>query len=521
MPSYNKSNPIWAAVVIYALLLYAVLDEGGVYAQSLQPNVADSPSSAEKPDTKPEQPEEETPAIDSPQTSSVQKTVDVEAQSAAEQERQSAISAAAEPGDKLPPTTPPLESPAPPLFKPGFLLQTWGLVEDVPRGDELDTRATFFIRRARFMLSGQLCDKVNYFVETDLPNFGKYANYTVDLFIQDAWVELNFDSAIQLDIGMLLIPFSHHAMQGATSLHALDYHSTLVRYPTGGDKVWRDMGLMVRGLLFNDRLEYRVAVSNGIHHPAANTSERSREEDDGSTFSWKEPTDPRNPKDWPRVTARLTLNAFEPEGGATVSGFFYDGLYLKDTPEGIISPKKVLAVGGSVDWQKGLNVIWDDVPASAGSMREVAEIKDYFAAAGDVFWDLPLSADRLLATSGQINFYYYNHGDRSDALAYYSSSANAANYSGIGIASELGIRYDAVEPIVCLDWYNSNKVPDGYDDLGDYLALYGGINYFWMAHSLTFKLQAGAQKTGRYSVDRSEIVYKFAPFGTVQAQLLL
>jgi len=507
-------------VFFYFLLLYAVLDVNGVHAQSLQADVTDSPSTAEEANTESDQPVEQTTTLELPQTLSTKDNVEVEAQSNVQQEPQAAI-ASAEPGANGPPATP--SEPLPlPLFKPGFLLQTWALVEEVPKGNDFDTRATFFIRRARFMMSGYLFDKVNYFVETDLPNFGKYANYTVDLFIQDAWLELNFDPYMQIDVGMLLLPFSHHAMQGATSLHALDYHGMLVRYPTGGDKVWRDMGVMVRGLLFDDRLEYRVAVSNGIHHPAANTSDRSRENDDGSTFSWKEPTDPRNPKDWPRVTARLTLNAFEPEGGAAVAGFFYDGIYLKDTPNGIISPKRVLAVGGSVDWQKDLNVIWDEVPDTAGSMREVAEIEDYFAAAGDVFWDLPLSADRLLATGGQINFYYYNHGDRSqNAVAYYNTAANSVDFSGIGIASEIGLRYNAFEAIVCFDWYNSTKVPEDYDELGDYLALYGGLNYFWMAHAVTFKLQAGAQKTGRYSEDRSDIINKFAPFGTFQAQLLL
>lgn len=514
-----RSNIIRTTVFFYSLLFYTVLDDVGVHAQiqRAEVDITDSPSPAEEPGTETGQHAEEKPAADLSQTVSAQKNLNTKAQSDVQQESQSAISTV----ETNPPATPE-KSASPPMFKPGFLLQTWALAEDLPKGDDSDTRETLFIRRARFMLSGQLCDQVNYFVETDIPNFGKYANYTVDLFIQDAWMELNFDPAIQLDVGMLLLPFSHHAMQGATSLNALDYHSMLVRYPTGGDKVWRDMGLMIRGLLFDDRLEYRVAISNGIHQPVANTSQRSSANDEGSIFSWQEYTDPRNPKDWPRVTARLTLNVFEPEGGAGASGFFYDGLYLKDTPEGIISPKKVLAFGGSVDWQKDLNVIWDDIPDTEGSMREVAKIEDYFAAAGDIFWDLPLGVDRLLAISGQVNLYYYNHGDRSDRSAsYYDTSANAVNFSGIGIASELGLRYNAFEAIACLDFFNSTRVPEGYDDIGDYLALYGGLNYFWMAHAVTFKLQAGAQRKGRYSTDRSDVINEFAPFGTFQAQLLL
>ena len=36
------------------------------------------------------------------------------------------------------------------------------------------------------------------------------------------------------------------------------------------------------------------------------------------------------PKDMPRVTGRLTVNVFDPEGGAGVGGMFYDGIYLKE-----------------------------------------------------------------------------------------------------------------------------------------------------------------------------------------------
>jgi len=64
-----------------------------------------------------------------------------------------------------------------------------------------------------------------------------------------------------------------------------------------------------------------------------------------------------------------------------LAGFFYKGLYLKETPDGIISPKKILSLGGSVDWQKGANVTMKGAPSAedAGSTREVDETKDTWA----------------------------------------------------------------------------------------------------------------------------------------------
>jgi len=396
--------------------------------------------------------------------------------------------------------TPP---PATRLFKPGLLLQTWARVEDAPAVDDFDTRFTLFIRRIRILLSGQINDYINYFAETDNPNFGKYGDFSPNMFIQDAWVELNLAREFQLDIGMLLIPLSHHGMQGATTLNALDYHSRLIRYPAG--KVWRDMGAMVRGLLFDDLLEYRLAVTNGVH---PNTTPKTNASDE--TY----PTDPRNPKEWPRFTARLTVNAFEPEGVPTVAGFFYKGIHLKETPQGIISSKKVLSLGGSIDWQRGANV---SMREETQGVWEFDEIRDYFSAAADIYADIPLSQDKRFAVTGQIDFYYYNHGER-DAPSFYGLDGNKNLYSGVGLATELGLRYDAIEPIINFDWFNSSKMPEGSESIGDYLAIYGGINYFWMAHAMSFKLEVGAQKEPREY--EGEIIDEFAPFGTFQSQFI-
>jgi len=378
------------------------------------------------------------------------------------------------------------------------LLQAHGTFtrEGAPNGEDVGTE--FFLRRMRLMAFGQLNDKINYFIETDNPNFGKNGDFTPNTFIQDAFVELNLHEALQIDIGMLLLPFSHHGMQGAGSLLSLDYHGGLLKYPDGSHKVWRDYGLMVRGML-SKWFEYRVGVFNGVHGNAALAS--------SADATWQYETDPRNPKDLPRVTARFTFNILDPEGGAGTGGFYYDGLYIEDNGDAIVSTKKVLSIGASVDWQHALNVSFDPAPTTGTTddpaLRPVDERTDYFAVAGDLFWDIPVGDRKIMSLNGQAGFYYYNHGDRADGTSYYDLTGSTSMYTGYGIASELGFRYDFIEPLIAFDWFDSKGAwasdgaggGDNNADLGDSMAVYGGVNYWMFAQSFNLKLQVGGTKT--------------------------
>ena len=366
-------------------------------------------------------------------------------------------------------------------LKLALLLQGWAAMEPdaAPSGNSLDT--DLYLRRLRLLFIGKLNDTVRFFVETDSPNFGKRGNLNVDTFIQDAWVEFALDDWFIVNAGMLLVPFSHHGMQGAVTLHSLDYHGSLIRYPSGSTKVWRDFGVMVRGLLLNRLLEYRVALLNGVHGDSSMVTETK----DNAT--WTQIKDPRNPHDWPRLTMRLTLNVFDADGDAGAGGFFYDGIYLKRTDKGVVSPSKVLSFGVSADWQRDLNVTWK--PAQNGAVREIDERKDYFAVAADMFFDLPVDEDGLFGLCGQLNFYYYDHGSREgDAAASSFYAGDSKLYTGVGLFTEAGLRYDAYELVFGLDWFEALEAEG---DAGDMLSVLGGLNWWWLAHSTSLKAQLG------------------------------
>jgi hypothetical protein len=396
--------------------------------------------------------------------------------------------------------------------KPGFLLQPWlSLGEERGVGEELNLRFSPYLRRVRLLLTAQFTEHVNMFFETDSPDFGKYGDFSPTIFPQDAWVEFNVHPALQIDAGLLIAPFSHQGMQGAGGLMALDYHTKLLRYPVGSNKVWRDLGVMLRGLPFDKWLEYRVAVTGGVH---GNTTAATRTAEE---TSWQEPTDPRNQDDYPRLTGRLVFNALDSEGGPGVAGLFYKGVYLKDSENGIVSAKSVLSFGVSADWQRDMNVTWDAAPTDGG-MRETAEVSDYFGFAGDVFFDLPTNEDKSLALTGQVDFYYYDHGDRSKGASYYDTydrvaaaagKAKSGAFTGWGLAAELGFRAFSFQPFLSLDYFNSTLAAT--DVTGDYLGLAGGIAWWWMAANVNFKLQVGGAK---------ENDLPWARQGALQAQLM-
>lgn len=399
------------------------------------------------------------------------------------------------------------------FLKLGGLLQTQAtFTEDgAPNGEDVGTE--LFIRRMRLMVIGQLNEKVNFFIETDSPNFGKNGDFSVNVFIQDAYAELNLHEMLQIDIGMLLVPFSHHAMQGATSLIGVDYRTSVIKYPIGSNKVWRDYGLMVRGLM-SKWVEYRFGVFNGVHGDSGTTTVT---EEEGAV--WTRANDPRNERDMPRFTARLTLNILEPEGGAGAGGMFYDGAYLAESEGGIVSTKKVLSLGGSVDWQRGLNVLYAERPttgtADAPTAAEIDERSDYFAVNADLFWDIPIGEKKIMSLNGQVNAFYYNHGDRSDGLSYYdfadiNKTPKNGMYTGIGLFTEVGFRYSAFMALFAFEWFDSNQAAE--DEIGDAMAIWGGLNYMMFADAFNLKLQVGANRN--YAED------EWVPAGQLQAQLL-
>ena len=333
-----------------------------------------------------------------------------------------------------------------------------------------------YMRRMRILMAGQLSDKVRFFAETDNPNFGKNGDFSGNMFMQDAWVEWNVHQALQLDAGLLLVPFSHHTMQGAITLLTLDYHGGVVKYPAG--TVWRDVGVMARGELLNKKVEYRLCVTNGVETQALEIDAAELDSDGnptGTTTTAAHPGGAINPNDAPRFTGRLTLNVFDSEAGPGAGGFFYDGLYLKEVDGKLTSPKKALSIGAGIDFQPGVTML-DSLDESGAVVG--GELSDYMAIAIDAFADIPIGEDASKALNAQVDYYMWNYGD---------GAGTTAN----GLLAEAGFRIQRVEPVFSFEWLDYAAADDA-----DYNALLGGINWWYRGHNMNLKAQVGASSVG-------------------------
>ncbi|MBN1336167.1 MAG: hypothetical protein JXB39_09415 [Deltaproteobacteria bacterium] len=358
---------------------------------------------------------------------------------------------------------------------------------------------TPFLRRARVLLSGQVTDRVYFFFETDSPNMGRSGDWTPMVFVQDAWVEYDVAPELQIDVGMLLLPFSRHGTQGATSLLMSDYHSALLKYPAGSHKIWRDSGVMARGRIAK-QVEYRLALTNGVQ--SGYGAQLQDTDEDGIPD-----TDPRgllNPSDLPRVTGRLVYNVFDAEGGPGAAGYFYKGAGLKTDGKRVVTPKRVLSVGLSADWQADAFYAVDPHDLT-DPLDDRWSTEAYLGLAADVYADLPLEGGER-AVNAQAAFYRYDHGDASVLVD--SARGAIQPMSGMGGFVEGGYRIGTWEPLLCAEMYDVSDA-----EASDYLAILGGLAWWYQGHAANVKAEIGASRAGGSESD-------FSLAGTLQTQLL-
>ena len=324
-----------------------------------------------------------------------------------------------------------------------------------------------YMRRTRFVLGGQVTKWVSFFAESDMPNWGKAGDWkTSTFYVQDAYMQFNIHEAFNIVGGMILTPFFHNASQGATSLHNLDYHADLVKYPAAANKVWRDNGVIFRGFLFNKHLDYRIAFSNGVQDGAEVIAAKAAVG-----------TNPAVPAviaatgECPRFSGRLQYNVFDAE-----EGFFLAGTYL--------GKKKLLSFGFAYDVQPGV----------------YGPKNQYWGMAGDVFLDMPLGKNRV---TGQIDVVGYG-GDKNPTR-------------GKGMLFDLGYAIGRWEPLIAVDWYRADveKNANLAKFANDLLGLHAGLNWWFKGHTANVKLDVGMVKYPGVETKNSATVV------TLQTQLYL
>ncbi|HTY35523.1 MAG TPA: hypothetical protein VMH23_00325 [Bacteroidota bacterium] len=142
-------------------------------------------------------------------------------------------------------------------------------VQDTTRAYTQHWQRQLFVRRLRALFGGELSKSTSFFVESDATNIGKVdaagsKPTKVSMYIQDAYIQHTFMPELSMIAGLQLVGISRNSLQSAASLMALDYGAYQFLTSTPLDNTaGRDLGLNLRGFLFDERLEYRAGVFSG------------------------------------------------------------------------------------------------------------------------------------------------------------------------------------------------------------------------------------------------------------------
>lgn len=260
----------------------------------------------------------------------------------------------------------------------------------------------FFLRRGRIVLSGQIDPKLSFVFITDQANWGRNGDYSAAFIIQDALGSYKFGPWLTLDAGFMLLPFIRNDFQSAGALNTIDYRTPVIRFPTA--RAFRDMGVMARGLLANNKISYRAGIFNGIAGRA-------------ETMTLPEV----NRGDAPRVTANVRYNIMGKE-----EGYAWPGIYFAKEP--------IVNVGVGLDWQhRGIG----------GRLGDVDTAQRYLAYAVDAFVDYPLDVDNEIVAQAAI--IKYDH---------YADPSPSPTDSAFAWYLEGGYRYRQVEPVIAIEYFN-------------------------------------------------------------------
>jgi hypothetical protein len=317
-----------------------------------------------------------------------------------------------------------------------------------------------FVRRVRFLVAVTLFKNIDFFMDTDYADLFKGAQdtgvkNTPGLNVQDAFGTVKaIGDSLKVDVGYMLPPSTHNALQGAGTLYSWDYFSNSFRnsnaFNSSGAPVGRDAGVQLRGLVLDNHLEYRAGLFQGRRNAATADGGVG-----GSNFF--------------RFAARLQFNVFDPE-----TSFFYAGTYLGN--------KKVLSFGAMVDLQD-----------------------DYIHYGGDAFLDYPVGPGALTA---QVNVAHY---DGKSFLVNNATPPAPVLPKQTSVMAEAGYLIDAIDLSPIVRFERQSISPTSTDEM----RIGGGVAYWPYGHAFNIKafyLRVNPDAAGQHAFNQLNLqtqVYVF------------
>ena len=234
-------------------------------------------------------------------------------------------------------------------FRLGILLQGQADFQQVANAANNDSggwQQNMFLRRARFIMGGQVAKDVFFYFDTENSNLGKTTVGGTGTGLKAPGTGFNLLDAVgewrpakefNIQFGEILVPVNREIIKSSASTFMLD--QSAYNQPDSAalqNNAGRDTGFMFRGYFLDDHLEYRSLILSGLRLPGVKNS--------------------------PRFTERLQYNFFDTE------------VYVMPSYAGAnFGNKKILDIGGSYDTQSDLQVysgdVYLDVPIGLGSFE--------------------------------------------------------------------------------------------------------------------------------------------------------
>jgi hypothetical protein len=312
------------------------------------------------------------------------------------------------------------------------------------------TTGDYFVRHNRLIFNGQTAEQVYFFMQTDDLTVNETEEDGANkIFTQDAYMHYLPMNELQVYVGLMPIPFNRQNLQSAaTTLTTTPNDSSIPLY--GFSNNGRDIGIMLRGFLFTDILEYRFGLYEGQGRKQGVYNSDDSNPDNNVNYT-------RNKYDYPRATTRLQVHLMEKE-----KGMYYS--------ENYIGKRQVFAIGLGFDFQP---MIFDK--------DNTNEFENYFAISLDSDIQVPIGAGNATAIQLGLN-YVHNNPTVSDKYEDfdYSDLFNIYFHGGL-------LLVDKYQPFARFSVTNNLSAYRKGDYLQNVLSL--GSNYFIDGHHASVRAQ--------------------------------
>jgi Phosphate-selective porin O and P len=345
----------------------------------------------------------------------------------------------------------------------GTLVQTQYRATQDGAADGKSVSHDFLLRRARIILAGNYDDHISFLISTDVTygtaggSAAGNTGFNNNIILNEALASYRVSDVLIVDAGQMLLPFSHNVLTSSSRLATLDARGNLTKYALDSQRNNRDVGIEVRGLLFDERIYYRLGVWNGVQTQAAAAEVPGV-----------------NPGDAPRFAGMVRFNIFGKEDGYT-----WCGICFANSP--------TFNVGVSADVEP------NGVRGAPGQHGDTW--RSYVA---DVFLDLPLPGDQELSFEAAL--LKFEAGSQS---AYFvpADGATAANSfganAGIGAYGHIAYRIGVIAPVFAVEWFNSDNKNVTSVNPGNLNTYRFGLNWYVEKHVFNVKAEVALQDKER------------------------